>query len=439
MAPAGSFVMRLPGIFVDLLLISVGFALALGVYNVAFEGGLGARGTALSSVASVIAFWAAMEMRDGMGPAPVTGWVGFVERFCLGTGVNLLLHAVLTYTLYVRRTPFLVVAGGFASAALLSLSAGFTADRERSRRRFVLIGFDSIAQKIYPSLRAPVIGIVGAQPERLPAGARWLGGFHDTEAILNEYRPSNVLVSLEDWPSQVSPSLLLNYRLSGMTVEESPAVYERLFSRVCCERLQPGDLLLSSGLRGDSRTMAIQSVYTNLIGLALLIGLSPVMLIAICLIGAFSGPGPVFESFECAGFQYIPFRLLRFRTTRLDGANVTTAVGKMMSRLHLVNLPQLFNVVRGDMALVGPRPARSEFARYLTDVMPFYSHRFSIRPGILGWAQLHPPAEGWLADECRQIEFDLFYVKEGSLWMDAAIMLEGLRRVGAQARSRRLA
>ena len=437
MGPAGSVVMRLPGRFFDLLLISVGFAFALVVYYVAFEGGLGARGTVLSTGASVIAFWVAIEMRRGMGEAPVTGWAGFVERFCLGTGVNLLLHAVLTYALYVRRTPFLVVAGGLASAALLSLRAGFSANGERSRRRFVLIGFDSIAQKIYPSLRAPVIGIVGAPPERLPAGARWLGDSDDTEAILNEHRPSNVLVSMDDWPSRIAPSLLLNCRLSGITVEESPAVYEKLFSRVCCERLQPCDLLLSAALRGDSRTMAIQSVYTNLIGLALLLVLSPVMLTVICLVAAFSGPGPVFESFDCAGFQYIPFRLLRFRTTRLDDARTMTAVGKMISRLRLVNLPQLFNVVRGDLALVGPRPARSEFARYLTNVMPFYSHRFSVKPGIVGWAQLHPPDEGWPADECRQIEFDLFYVKEGSLWMDVEIMLEALRQLGAQARSRR--
>ena len=109
-----------------------------------------------------------------------------------------------------------------------------------------------------------------------------------------------------------------------------------------------------------------------------------------------------------------------------------SGVGRVLSRLHLVNLPQLLNVIRGDMALVGPRPVRSEFARYLTDAMPFYAHRFSVRPGILGWAQLHAPRGGGPAEECRQIEYDLFYVKEGSLWMDAEIMLEstGPRRPG---------
>ena len=175
------------------------------------------------------------------------------------------------------------------------------------------------------------------------------------------------------------------------------------------------DVLLSSALRGDSRTMAIQSVYTNLIALTLLLVLSPLLLTICAAVAFFSGPGPVFESLECAGFQYIPFRLLRFRTTRLDGTGTRTAVGRMISRLHLTNLPQLVNVVRGDMALVGPRPVRSEFARYLTEAMPFHSHRFSVRPGIVGWAQMHAPKTGPLPDECCQIEYDLFYIKRGVL------------------------
>jgi lipopolysaccharide/colanic/teichoic acid biosynthesis glycosyltransferase len=427
--------MRLPDRFVDFLLISVGFAFALLVYNSFFAGGLGIRGMLLGTGASVLAFWATVEVRTGNGQARLTGWIGFVEQFCLGTGVNLLLHAVLTYALYTRRTPFLVGAGGLVSAALLTFRANLNAAQDRSKKRFLLIGFDSVAQKICGPLCEPLVGVVASQAIPLPADARWLGDTRDTAAILNQYRPTNVVVSMKDWSSSVSPSLLWDCRLSGVTVEEAPAVYERLFSRVCCERLQPVDLLLSSALRGDSRTMAIQSVYTNLTGLALLLALSPVILIVGFLIAAFSGPGGIFESFECAGFQYIPFRLLRFRTTRGGGSCDVTTVGRWISRLHLVNLPQLFNVVRGDMALVGPRPVRSEFARYLTELMPFYAHRFSVKPGILGWAQLHPPETGWLADECRQIEYDLFYVKEGSLWMDAEIVLNALGRGGTRGRS----
>jgi len=156
-----------------------------------FRGGLGLKGTILGTGASVIAFWAATEMRDGTRQEPLTGWIEFVERFCLGTGVNLLLHAVLTvltYALYVRRTPFLVVAGGLASAALLTLRRA-SPPNVQAPGAVLLIGFDSVARKIYHLLREPVVGVVSAQPELLPAGARFLGGQQDAEAVLKEYRP----------------------------------------------------------------------------------------------------------------------------------------------------------------------------------------------------------------------------------------------------------
>jgi lipopolysaccharide/colanic/teichoic acid biosynthesis glycosyltransferase len=145
----------------------------------------------------------------------------------------------------------------------------------------------------------------------------------------------------------------------------------------------------------------------------------------------FGGPGPVFESIECAGFQYIPFRLLRFRTTSTAGDERRTPAGRLITKLGFVNLPQLINIVRGDMALVGPRPARRAFAHHLTQVMPFYAHRFSVKPGIIGWAQIHSTGGSQdLPDECRDIEYDLFYIKEGSLWMDIEILVDAILGLG---------
>ena len=101
--------MRAAGKFVDFLLISLGFVGALAVYNTFFQGGLGVYETMLGTGASVLAFWAAVEFRNGSIEEPVAGWVRFLETFCVGTGVNLLLHAFLTYAFYIRRTPFLIV------------------------------------------------------------------------------------------------------------------------------------------------------------------------------------------------------------------------------------------------------------------------------------------------------------------------------------------
>ena len=138
-----------------------------------------------------------------------------------------------------------------------------------------------LQQKIFRRLREPLIGVVTSHPALVPAGTRCLGDLGNIERVLQEQQPTNIVVSMKDWAGRIPPSLLLNCRLAGVTVEESSAVYEKYFSRVCCERLQPVDLLLSAALRGDSRTMAIQSVYTNLICLSLLLALSP-LLLAIC-------------------------------------------------------------------------------------------------------------------------------------------------------------
>lgn len=409
------------------MLIGTGFLAALLIYNTLLGGGLGPKGMLAGSGASILAFWIAAELRSGTRESATSWWIVFVEQFCLGTGANLLLHAVLTYVLFVRRTPILVTLGGLLASALLTLYGRWNAGREN--RRYLMLGFDSISHTVAAAIPHPIVGTVASDAAQLPSGMRWLGGFDQLDSILREYRPTDIVVEMKGWSSRILPATLLNCRLAGVDVIGAPSLYEQLFGRVCCQRLRPGDLLLSAALCGDARTMAVQSVYTNLFGLALLIALAPLILFIALVVWLFSGHGPVLESFECAGFQHIPFRLLRFRTTVQGGMGEKTRVGRWISLLHLTNLPQLLNVVRGDMAIVGPRPVRSEFAGYLTAAMPFYSHRFSVRPGIIGWAQVNFRGFRSVPDECAQIEYDLFYIKEGSLWMDLEIMQENLMPV----------
>jgi len=133
-----------------------------------------------------------------------------------------------------------------------------------------------------------------------------------------------------------------------------------------------------------------------------------------------AGPGPVLESVECSGFQRIPFRLLRFRTLRGDGSGQWSGVGKMITRLHLANLPRLINIVRGEIALFGPRPVRREFAERLAQIMPFYAMRFFVKPGIFGCA---PASAAAPMSELREIEYDLYYVKQASPLFDVEILM----------------
>ena len=412
---------------VSFLLICASFLLALLLYN-PLLGGLGPRGMLAGSAISILAFWIAVELRNGGRPEPGTGswWVVFIEQFSIGTGANLLLHALFTYALDIRRTPILITLGGLFAAASITLYARWNTGKGEAGRRFLLLGFDQITEQVIRATRQPLIGVIAASPAVAPAEFLWLGGFGEFEAIVARHRPTNIVVEMREWSRRINPTLLLRCRLDGVTVEGAPEAYERLFNRVCCQRLRPGDLILSPTLRGDSRTMAVQSVYTNLVGLLLFLLLLPVMLVVTLLVFLFSGPGPVLQTRDCAGFQHIPFRLLRFRTTRCDATAHPTTIGKWILRMRLSNLPQLLNVIRGDMALVGPAPVRSGFARYLAEAMPFYAHHFSVKPGILSYTGMHPGAAPPFPEECRQIEYDLFYVKEGSVWLDVRIFLASL-------------
>jgi lipopolysaccharide/colanic/teichoic acid biosynthesis glycosyltransferase len=424
----------------DLALVSAGFAVAIGLYSALFLTGLEPDEMLVGSGASVLVFWAAIQLRPGSGIRNEAGWVLVVEQFCLGTGINLLLHAIVTYGFGIRRTPFLVVVGGLFASLALAAGRRWIYNDEESRKRVVLLGFDLIAPSLVESFGKSLAGVVGAPASLVPAGIPVLGDIAGLGEVASRLRASRVIVDMPDWETRIPASALLDCRRAGIRLEESPQVYEKLFSRVCCQRLEPADLLISAALRGDARTMAIQAIYTNLIGLIFLLALSPFLILAALAIIFCGGQGPIFESVECAGFQYIPFRLLRFRTTSTLGDERRTLAGRLISRLGFVNLPQLINIVRGDMALVGPRPARRAFAHHLTQVMPFYAHRFSVKPGIIGWAQVHAPQGGSDAvpDECRDIEYDLFYIKEGSLWMDIEILVDAVfgRRSNSRQASR---
>ncbi len=419
---------RLRDNLLDLLLILAGFAAAIFPYSVLLKGGLNLEEMLFASTISALTFWAAIQFHDAGSEGFV---IALLERFCLGAGANLLLHALLAYGFFVRRIPFLIAIGSLLAALLVSLRRYWISRRSEMDSRVLLIGFDAVTRKIAASMKRPVLGVIGPDSPQALAGVPFLGGLDACEEIIRDQHPTHLVIGMSDWDSRISPSILLQCRLAGTVVEDAPAVYERLFHRVSCQRLQPMDLLLSSSLRGDSRTMAIQAVYTNLIGLSFLIAVSPVLLLVSFAIALSSGGGPVFESVDCAGFRYIPFQRLRFRTLRTDGSGQMTRLGRVITRLHLENLPQLINVVRGEMALVGPRAVRQDFAHLLTGLMPFYSHRFSVKPGILGWAQLHLAAHGLPSDECLQAEYDLYYIKQGSPWLDGQIVLDSVSRGGA--------
>src|SRR5437763_1673647 len=325
----------------DFALICAGFGLAIALYAAVFPENYSnlAPGQVWTRFAvSVVTFWVAARLYDG-APSEGLGTL-ILDQFCLGTGPNLILQAILNYLLVLTRSFFMIVAGGLFAAILLALAKKWIYARFDVKSGVVMIGFDRISRAVAASLRKPVLGVIGMTPSHVPPGMTFLGDIGRLEQIVSEHRPTQLVIS-KDWARDVPPSVLLNYRVRGISVATTPALYEKLFHRVYCEDLEPAELLLSPTLRGDHRTMAIQAVYTNLIGILFLLALAPALALASIAQALFSRPGPTFESVHCVGFQNIPFYLLRFRTRRMDGSGRLTTVGNILARLHLTNVQQI--------------------------------------------------------------------------------------------------
>ncbi len=381
-------------------------------------------------VISVVTFWLGAERQN----ADDADWFGFIEQVSLSTGLNLIVQALLTYVFLSAHVPiFVIIVGSLVSGILLAISRAVIHPRgPRTRGGILFIGYEPACFGVINLMNDPVLGVLEARSEGLPAGLPLLGGIDRLEEVVAKLRPSRIVINLQAWASQISARQLLNLRLSGIVISDMATLYENSLNRVCSVRLLPSDFLLSPALTANRRTMAIQAIYTNLIGLFLLITLSPLLLLATLAVLS-SGPGPIWESIPCVGFQSIPFHLFRFRTRRLGPSGHLTPVGKFLNRCHLTNLPQLVNVVRGEMALIGPSVARVPFADYLTQLLPFYSHRFSVKPGLWGWAQLHLDKHT-VPNELSSLEYDLFYIKEHSPNLDLEILVRTILGAGRTSR-----
>ena len=367
---------------------------------------------------SLAAFWWALFLSDEGGtPKPSE----VLRVFFLGTGLSFILHAILNYFQLLTRSFFLILVGGTLASLLLALGRQWIyRQAQNGGAGVVTIGFTPVTEQLVRALGMKILGVLGARAE-VPAGIAKLGEPEQIEEVVEQLKPSQVLVTSPRWEESAPAASLLRLRFRGVTVSDMPAMYEQAFERVYCQGPAPVEMLLAPELLVDSRTMAVQAVYTNLLGLFFLIVASPVLALASVAI-LLAGNRSALVSVECSGFRGVPFLLYGFRTQKPDGSGELSRMGRILTRLHLARLPQLINVVRGEMALVGPQPVRREFAERLAEMMPFYSLRNFVKPGVLGHDQGMRSTLKAPADELKRIEYDLYYIKYASPIFDLEIV-----------------
>jgi exopolysaccharide biosynthesis polyprenyl glycosylphosphotransferase len=203
--------------------------------------------------------------------------------------------------------------------------------------------------------------------------------------------------------------------------------------------LNPSTLIFAEGFRMSSSQILFRrllSFAVSFIALVICLPLVPLLILAVRL----TSPGPIFFSQTRVGLRGRLFTLYKFRTMREDaeaqGAvwaakddSRVTPVGRFLRKTRLDEIPQLWNVLRGEMAFVGPRPERPEFVQWLSQEIPFYHLRHMIRPGITGWAQVRYRYGASLEETKRKLEYDLYYVKHLSIGLDLMIMFETVKTI----------
>jgi sugar transferase (PEP-CTERM system associated) len=331
------------------------------------------------------------------------------------------------------------------------LSFEWLSGRVRPRERLLLVGASpaavSLATELFErrqELGVEIVGFVEADPAKVGTpviNPGVIGTIEDIPSIVRARDVDRVVVSLSDARGKLPMEKLLEMKLDGVTFDHLPSVYEEYTGKIAVENLRPSWLIFSEGFR-KSRSLGIAKrtvdILVSLVGLV--VGLPVMALIAAAV--RLTSPGPVLYHQRRVGRRGQIFEVHKFRTMRVDAEAETgpvwasktgdprvTPVGAILRRTRLDELPQLWNVLIGQMSFVGPRPERPEFVTDLTRVIPYYGQRHIVRPGLTGWAQVRYTYGASTEDALQKLQYDLYYIKNLSIALDLYIMFETIKTV----------
>jgi sugar transferase (PEP-CTERM system associated) len=318
------------------------------------------------------------------------------------------------------------------------------------RERVYVLGAGDYARSIVEAIRThPDIGmeVVFWEDVQLEASQRKQLWISVLDRLAKADPPVHrIIVAMEVQRGELPVQELLMLRFRGIDVEEDSALRERLYGKIQLDGLRPSSFLYSEGFRilpSQQFTRQLVSLSAAALGLLSFLPFFPFVALAVKL----TSKGPLFFRQPRVGMGGRIFDVVKFRTMFTDAESGgakwatkddprVTKVGMILRKTRIDEIPQLWNVLRGDMGFVGPRPERPEFVAWLTQELPFYYLRTLIRPGLTGWAQVRYGYGATLAETKEKLEYDLYYIKHMSLGLDLLIMFETiktiLRRRGAQ-------
>jgi sugar transferase (PEP-CTERM system associated) len=321
----------------------------------------------------------------------------------------------------------------------------------RPRERLLLVGTSAaaidLAREMFErrhELGVEIVGFVDSDPARVGApviNPGVVGTIEDIPSIVRARGVDRVVVSLADARGKLPVDKLLEMRLDGVAFDHLASVYEQYTGKIAVENLRPSWLIFAPGFRKSrllSMSKRLLDVVTTVVGLIVALPVMAVIALAIRL----TSRGPVLYHQRRVGQHGRIFVVHKFRSMRPDAEAATgpvwavkegdqrvTPLGSLLRRTRLDELPQLWNVLRGDMSFVGPRPERPEFVGELTRQIPFYGQRHIVRPGLTGWAQVRYTYGASVEDALQKLQYDLFYIKNMSIALDLFIIFATVKTV----------
>lgn len=255
-----------------------------------------------------------------------------------------------------------------------------------------------------------------------------------------KYKATEIVVSVQDRRRGVPIRELLECKLNGICVTDASTFFEREACQIRVNMLQPSWLVFGSGF--DQTTLRVLCKRLFDLSVSVIVGAIslPVMLVTACLIWL-EDRGPVFYRQERVGKDGRPYMVIKFRSMRMNAENLgapqwaskddprVTRVGAVIRKLRIDELPQIWNVFKGEMSFVGPRPERPYFVDQLNQKVPYYNVRHSVKPGITGMAQVRYPYGASVEDAIQKLQYDLYYVKNNSLFLDLLILIDTVQVV----------
>ena len=316
----------------------------------------------------------------------------------------------------------------------------------RSPERVLIVGTGatgiSLTREICdrPDLNLKVLGFLDEKGENIGmslVNPGIVGGLGELETLVREKNIDRVVLSLKEQRGRMPYRELLRLKFAGVVVEDAHTVFERISGRIALERLSPSWLIFSDGFRKNRFLLAAKrtmDIAAALVAITLTLPIMALVALAILL----ETGRPILFNQKRTGLNGEVFEIFKFRSMRQDsekngpswaqdGDSRITRVGSFIRKYRFDELPQFFNILRGTMSLVGPRPEQPYFCEKLESQLDFFSQRHTVRPGLTGWAQIKYQYGSTVEDAKRKLELDLFYIKHLSISLDVAIIFETVK------------